>query len=62
MASFSKCFNAKLGVKSRYYYYFWLYALDTELDLKPGLTREQLIEAIADHVIEQARLVGVYER
>ncbi|MDF5713323.1 MAG: hypothetical protein PUP93_05405 [Rhizonema sp. NSF051] len=39
-----------------------MYALDTELDLKPGLTREQLQEAIADHVIEQARLVGVYER
>ncbi len=46
----------------RHHYYFWLYALDTELDLKPSLTREQLLEAIANHVIEQARLVGVYER
>lgn len=45
-----------------HHYYFWLYALDTELDLKPGLQREQLLDAIADHVIEQARLVGIYER
>ncbi len=47
---------------SLHHYYFWLYALDTELHLKPGLTREQLLDAIADHVIEQARLVGVYQR
>lgn len=45
-----------------HHYYFWLYALDTQLDLKAGLQREQLLEAIADHVIEQARLVGLYER
>ena len=45
-----------------HHYYFWLYALDKELDLKSGLNREQLLEVIAEHVIEQARLVGVYER
>lgn len=45
-----------------HHYYFWLYALDKKLDLKPGMNREQLLDAIADHVIEQARLVGVYER
>lgn len=45
-----------------HHYYFWLYALDKELDLKPGLNREQFLDAIADHVIEQARLVGIYER
>ncbi|MBD0303590.1 MAG: hypothetical protein ICV85_15900 [Tolypothrix sp. T3-bin4] len=42
--------------------WFWLYALDKELDLKPSLNREQLLNAIADHVIEQARLVGIYDR
>jgi Raf kinase inhibitor-like YbhB/YbcL family protein len=45
-----------------HHYYFWLYALDTVLDLKPGMKREQLLEAIANHVIEQARVVGTYER
>lgn len=44
-----------------HYYYFWLYALNKALNLKPGLTRKQLLDAIADHIIEQARLVGIYE-
>lgn len=43
-------------------YYFWLYALDTEVDAGPGLTGAELLSAIEDHVIEQARLVGTYER
>lgn len=45
-----------------HHYYFWLYALDAELDLKSNMNREQLLDAIADHVIEQARLVGVYQQ
>jgi Raf kinase inhibitor-like YbhB/YbcL family protein len=44
-----------------HHYYFWLYALDAALDLKPAMNRERLLNAIAAHVIEQARLVGVYE-
>ena len=45
-----------------HHYYFWLYALDRALDLKAGLNRKELLEAIADYVIAQARLVGIYER
>ena len=45
-----------------HHYYFWLYALDRALDLKAGLSREELLEAIADYVIAQARLVGTYQR
>ena len=44
-----------------HHYYFWVYALDTEVDADPGLTRAQLLEQIGDHVIEQARVVGTYE-
>ena len=44
-----------------HHYYFWLYALDTALNLKSGLTHEQLLDAIADYIIVQARLVGIYE-
>lgn len=43
-------------------YYFWVYALDTELDLEPGLDRRTLLDRIGDHVIEQNRTVGTYER
>jgi Raf kinase inhibitor-like YbhB/YbcL family protein len=45
-----------------HHYYFWVYALDTDLDLEPGLTRRELLDRIEDNVIEQARLVGTYKR
>ena len=43
-----------------HHYYFWVYALDDDLGLEPGLDRRSLIDKIEDHVIEQARLVGTY--
>jgi hypothetical protein len=45
-----------------HHYYFWVYALGEELKLKPGLDRAHLLDAISGHVLEQARLVGTYER
>lgn len=45
-----------------HHYYFWLYALDQDLELEPGLDRRALHERIEDHVIEQARLIGTYRR
>ena len=44
-----------------HHYYFWVYALDEDVDLEPGLDRRGLYERIEDHVIEQARLVGTYK-
>jgi Raf kinase inhibitor-like YbhB/YbcL family protein len=44
-----------------HHYYFWVYALDDDLDLEPGLDRRALLQRIEDHVIEQARLVGTYK-
>lgn len=43
-----------------HHYYFWLYALDEDLDLPPGLDRRELLDRIEDHVIEQARAIGTY--
>jgi Raf kinase inhibitor-like YbhB/YbcL family protein len=43
-----------------HHYYFWVYALDDDLDLEPGLDRRALLERIEDHVLEQARLIGTY--
>ncbi len=45
-----------------HHYYFWIYALDVKSNLRPGMNRSQLLETIKDHVLEQARLVGTYER
>jgi Raf kinase inhibitor-like YbhB/YbcL family protein len=44
-----------------HHYYFWVYALDQDLDLEPGLDRGTLLSRIEDHVIEQARVIGTYE-
>ncbi len=43
-------------------YFFKLYALSVETVLDPGLTKAQLLELIAPYVIEEAILMGVYER
>jgi Raf kinase inhibitor-like YbhB/YbcL family protein len=44
-----------------HHYYFWVYALDDDPGLDPGLSRRELLERIEDSVIEQARLVGTYK-
>ncbi|WP_238015709.1 YbhB/YbcL family Raf kinase inhibitor-like protein [Dactylosporangium sp. AC04546] len=41
-------------------YYFHLYALDAELDLREGLSMAELLPTIDPHVINQARVVGTY--
>lgn len=43
-------------------YYFKLYALDTELSLEPGCTKEDLLKAMEDHVLEEAMIMGRYSR
>ena len=45
-----------------HHYTFTVYALDAELALEPGLTRNQLIEAMKGHIIGQGSLVAIYER
>jgi Raf kinase inhibitor-like YbhB/YbcL family protein len=43
-------------------YIFTLYAVDTLLDLDPGATKQQLLEAVEGHVLADAELVGTYTR
>ena len=45
-----------------HHYVFTLYALDTALDLKPGLTKESLLNSIKPHTLASARLIGIYQR
>jgi Raf kinase inhibitor-like YbhB/YbcL family protein len=45
-----------------HHYYVWLYALDSDGELPSDLDRQALLQQIEDHVIEQARVVGIYER
>jgi Raf kinase inhibitor-like YbhB/YbcL family protein len=43
-------------------YFFRLYALDTQLALKKGATKQDVLSAIEGHVIAQAELMGTYNR
>ncbi len=43
-------------------YFFKLYALDTELDLPEGSSKEDLEKAMGGHIVEQAVLMGKYSR
>jgi Raf kinase inhibitor-like YbhB/YbcL family protein len=44
----------------RHHYYFWVYALDREVDGEP--TREEFLKQYADNIIEQNRFVAHYDR
>jgi Raf kinase inhibitor-like YbhB/YbcL family protein len=41
-------------------YYFWVYALDTRVSGTPS--RKEFLEQYGDNIVEQNRVVGVYER
>ncbi|TVQ38609.1 MAG: YbhB/YbcL family Raf kinase inhibitor-like protein [Spirochaetaceae bacterium] len=43
-------------------YYFRLYALDSELGLNPGASRQQVESAMAGHVLDEAQLMVTYAR
>ena len=43
-------------------YYFKLYALDTELNLDSGVTKDQLLEAMQGHILAEGQLMGTYKR
>lgn len=45
-----------------HHYHFKLYALDQPLEIEPGATVDQLLAAMQGHAIDQAELVGTYER
>ena len=42
-------------------YYFRLFALDAKLDVQPGATADQLMEAMRGHVIGEAEIVGRHQ-
>lgn len=39
-----------------------LYVLDTNLNIEPGATKQDLLHAMEGHILEQVELVGKYER
>jgi hypothetical protein len=43
-------------------YFFKLYALDQQLDLKPGASKDQLLAAMQGHILGEGQLIGIYGR
>jgi Raf kinase inhibitor-like YbhB/YbcL family protein len=43
-------------------YVFKLYALDVEIDLGPGATKQDLVGAMEGHILSEAHLIGTYQR
>ena len=43
-------------------YRFILYALDTELNLSPGATKDEVIKAMEGHIVEKTGLNGEYSK
>ena len=42
--------------------FFTVYALDDELDLSAGATKQELLDAMSGHVITSTELMGVYQK
>ena len=43
-----------------HHYSFRLYALDTTLSVPPGSSKNELLSAMRDHVVDQGELTGIY--
>jgi Raf kinase inhibitor-like YbhB/YbcL family protein len=47
---------------SAHRYFFRLYALDTELQLRAGARREDIVPAMEGHILAKGHLMGTYQR
>ncbi len=45
-----------------HHYVFHLYALDTQLNLQAGATKQDLLTAITGHILAEAQITGLYSR
>jgi Raf kinase inhibitor-like YbhB/YbcL family protein len=43
-------------------YFFRLYVLDAQTNLKPRATKQQLLDAMKGHILAEAQLIGRYKR
>jgi Raf kinase inhibitor-like YbhB/YbcL family protein len=48
--------------KGTHRYFFKVYALDTMLNLKPGVTKKELLKAMQGHILDEGALMGKYQR
>jgi hypothetical protein len=53
-------FGGPCPPKGTHRYFFKLYALDTSLDVAPGAKEEDVLNAMQDHTLTSAELMGLY--
>ncbi len=46
----------------KHHYYYWVLALNEQIEIEPGLTMWQLLERVEVSLIGMNRLLGTYER
>ncbi len=46
----------------KHHYYYWVLALNEQIEIEPGLTMWQLLERVEGSLIGMNRLLGTYER
>lgn len=56
------CYQGPCPPDREHRYFFKLYALDTELALRPGATKAEVEKAMEGHVMAQTELMGTYNR
>lgn len=45
-----------------HHYFFKLYALDSMLNTKSGLSKKELLKAMDGHILAKAQLIGIYSK
>ena len=55
-------YGGPMPPRGRHRYFFKLYALDDVTGLREGHSKAELLKAIEGHVLDQAELIGTYER
>jgi len=43
-------------------YFFKLYAIDIQINLLPGATKDQILKEMEGHILEQTELVGTFSK
>jgi Raf kinase inhibitor-like YbhB/YbcL family protein len=55
-------YGGPMPPRGRHRYFFKLYALDAPTGLRDGCTKVELLKAIEGHVLDQAELIGTYQK
>lgn len=58
----SREYGGPCPVSGKHRYFFKLFALDTELKISSFSTKKDLLEAMSEHILGKAEMVGLYQR